>query len=264
MRDVATAWPIAAMSATLDRDDAPPNTGDAIPSGWHWQYFLETKRASDLAPEGLPRRGEFLPPVELPQRMWAGGRLEFFESVRIGDALARESKILSVEAKQGKSGSLVFVTVGHTVRIGGKIAVAEEHDIVYREAAKAGTPPAAGKPAPANPAWRREIDANTPMLFRYSALIFNAHRIHYDIDYCRAQGYPGIVVHGPLQTVLMLDLARRNDPRPVKKLDYRAYSPLFHTDQVIVAGSPVAGEQKAQLWTTSASGNIAMSATAFY
>ena len=263
--DLATAWPVAAMSATLDRRDAPLQAGDAIPEGWHWLYFLETAPASELAHDGHPKRGGFLPPVTLPRRMWAGGRLEFRRPICIGEHLQRESEILSVEPKTGKSGSLVFVTVRHTVTVANDIAVVEEHDIVYREAAQPGAPVPAGKPAPANAVWRHEVMPDEAMLFRYSALIFNAHRIHYDIDYCRKEeGYPGLIVHGPLQTTLLLDLCRRHAGKPVRKLDYRAMSPLFHNEKLIVGGIASADGTSAQLWTAGPAGNIAMTGTAHF
>jgi len=263
--DIATAWPVAAMSATLDRRDPPLHEGDAIPEGWHWLYFLETSPASDLAHDGHTKRGGFLPPVSLPRRMWAGGRLEFRRAIKIGERLSRESEILSVEPKSGKSGNLVFVTVRHTVSASDDIAVVEEHDIVYRDAAKPGSPVPPGKPAPANAVWRHDVMPDEAMLFRYSALIFNAHRIHYDIDYCRKEeGYPGLIVHGPLQTTLLLDLSRRHAGKPVRKLDYRAVSPLFHNEKLTVGGIPSADGASAQLWTTGPSGNIAMTGTASY
>jgi 3-methylfumaryl-CoA hydratase len=263
--DIATAWPIAAMTATLDRRDPPPREGDAIPEGWHWSYFLETSPASDLAHDGHTKRGGFLPPVSLPRRMWAGGRLEFKRAIKIGEQLSRESEILSVEPKSGKSGNLVFVTVRHTVSASNDIAVVEEHDIVYRDAAKAGAPMPSDKPAPANAAWRHEVMPDEAMLFRYSALIFNAHRIHYDIDYCRKEeGYPGLIVHGPLQTTLLLDLSRRHAGKPVRKLDYRAVSPVFHNEKLTVGGIPSVDGASAQLWTAGPSGNIAMMGTAVY
>jgi 3-methylfumaryl-CoA hydratase len=263
--DIATAWPIVAMTATLDRRDPPLREGDAIPEGWHWSYFLETSPASDLAHDGHTKRGGFLPPVSLPRRMWAGGRLEFKRAIKIGEQLSRESEILSVEPKSGKSGNLVFVTVRHTISASNNIAVVEEHDIVYRDAAKAGAPMPPGKPAPANAAWRHDVMPDEAMLFRYSALIFNAHRIHYDIDYCRKEeGYPGLIVHGPLQTTLLLDLSRRHAGKPVRKLDYRAVSPVFHNEKLTVGGIPSADGASAQLWTAGPSGNIAMTGTAVY
>lgn len=265
MNDLATAWPAAAMSATLDRHDAPLNDGDAIPDGWHWLYFLETAPAHELAHDGHPKRGGFLPPVTLPRRMWAGGRLEFRRPIKIGDRMRRDSEILSVEPKSGKSGNLVFVTVRHTVTVASDIAVVEEHDIVYRDAPTPGAPTPAGKPAPANPGWRHQVMPDEAMLFRYSALIFNAHRIHYDLDYCRTEeGYPGLIVHGPLQTTLLLDLCRRNSNKPVRKLDYRAVSPAFHNQKLSVGGIPATDGSSAQIWTADHAGNITMTGTASF
>src|SRR5688572_14095900 len=207
--DVATAWPVRAMTATLDRADAVPAEGDDIPLGWHWLYFLDAKPASELGPDGHPRRGGFLPPVPLPRRMWAGGRIEFLQPLRIGDEIRRDSEIVSVESKQGTSGSLVFVTVRHTIAARGETAVIEEHDIVYRGAAQSGESPR-GKPAPPGATWQRTLVGDPVLLFRYSALTFNGHRIHYDLDYAKnEEHYPGLIVHGPLQTTLLLDLCRR-------------------------------------------------------
>lgn len=263
--DVATAWPVIALAATLDRRDPEPENGAPIPLGWHWLFFLEAKPASELGPDGHPKRGGFLPPVTLPRRMWAGGRFEFRRALKVGEALRRDSEIVAVKSKQGKSGSLVFVTVRHTVTAAGEIAVVEEHDIVYREAAKPGELPQQGRPAPRQAAWRRELVAGPAMLFRFSALIFNAHRIHYDLDYCRhEEHYPGLIVHGPLQTVLLLDLCRRHETRPVRRLDYRALHPVFHTERFTVNGNPGADGAKAELWTANAPGNYAMAGTAYF
>jgi 3-methylfumaryl-CoA hydratase len=263
--DIASAWPVAAMAATFDRREPEPLQGDPIPPGWHWLYFLEAKPASELGPDGHPRRGGFLPPVPLPRRMWAGGRIEFRRALHVGESLRRDSEILSVEAKSGKSGDLVFVTVRHTVHANDEIAVVEEHDIVYREAAKPGDPPPQAKPAPESAQWRRDLVPDPLLLFRFSALTFNGHRIHYDIDYVkREEHYPGLIVHGPLQTLLMLDLCRRNDPRPVRKLDYRALHPVFHNEAMSVSGNPAQDGSKAELWTANAAGNYAMVGTAMF
>jgi 3-methylfumaryl-CoA hydratase len=262
--DIASAWPVAALAATLDRKEPAPREGDAVPPGWHWLYFLETTPASELGADGHPQRGGFLPPVPLPRRMWAGGRLEFRRELHIGEALRRDSEILSVEAKQGRSGALVFVTVRHTVLASGEVAVVEEHDIVYREAARAGVTAPAGQPAQAQASWRRELTPDAVLLFRFSALIFNAHRIHYDAEFCREEGYPGIIVHGPLQTILLLDLARRHAMRPVKRLDYRALHPLYQGERMTVNGNPSADGTTADLWTANAAGCCAMTATASF
>ena len=262
--DVVTAWPVVALTATFDRNDPEPKPGDEIPPGWHWLYFLEAKPASELGSDGHPRLGGFLPPVGTMRRMWAGGRLEFKRALRIGEPLRRVTEILSIDFKQGRSGKLVFVTVRHTVLAAGEIAVIEEHDIVYREPAKPGDPPPAAKPAPSIAAWRRELVADPVMLFRYSALTFIGQRIHYDLDYCRQEGYPGLVVHGPLQTLLILDLCRRNEARPVKKLDYRALHPMFHFERFSVNGNLSADSAMSELWTANAVGTVAMQATACF
>lgn len=263
--DVATAWPVLALAATLDRPEAPPRPGDPVPPGWHWLYFLEAKPASELGRDGHPRLGGFLPPVGEVRRMWAGGRIEFRRPLRIGDAIRRHSEILSIQPKTGRSGKMIFVTVRHTVSAAGETAVVEDHDIVYREPAVPGAAPREASPAhaaPRNAPWRRELIADPVMLFRYSALTFIGHRIHYDLDYCRQEeGYPGLVVHGPLQTLLLLDLCRRHDSRPVRKIDYRALHPLFHFECITVNGTPSADGATAELWTANAAGSYAMRAT---
>lgn len=264
MTDVITPWPLAALGATLDRRDAEPRAGDVVPPGWHWLYFLETSPASELGPDGHPRRGDFLPPVELPRRMWAGGRIEFAQALRVGEAVRRDSEILSVESKRGRSGRLVFVTVRHTVTASGTRAVIEEHDIVYRDAPRPGEPSPPLKAAPIEAAWRREVLADQAMLFRFSALIFNAHRIHYDVEYCREEGYAGLLVHGPLQSILLLDLCRRHEERPVRRFEYRAVHPLFHFERFTVNGAPSADNAQASLWVANAAGGYTMSATAHF
>jgi len=260
--DIATAWPVAAMNATFDRCEPDPLDGDALPPGWHWLYFLEAKPSSELGPDGHPQRGGFLPPVPLPRRMWAGGRIEFIRPLHVGEKLRRDSEIISVSAKEGKSGRLVFVTVRHSVYASEALSTIEEHDIVYREAAKPGDPPTAGKGAPASGQWMRRISPDAVMLFRFSALTFNGHRIHYDLDYVRhEESYPGLIVHGPMQTLLLLDLCRRNGT-DVKKLDYRALHPVFHTERLTIAGNPSADGSTVTLWTANSLGNFAMTGTA--
>lgn len=263
--DLITAWPIAALNAALDYDAPEPKTGDAVPPAWHWLYFLEAKRAGELGHDGHPKRGGFLPPVALPRRMWAGGRIEFHGPLRIGDRAQRDSTILNVERKEGRTGVLVFVTVRHEVKVGGTTTVSEEHDIVYREAAKPGDQAPAGKPAPARAAWQHALTGDPVLLFRYSALTFNGHRIHYDLDYVREEEhYPGLIVHGPLQTTLLLELCRRHAGRPVRKFEYRAMHPVFHTERFTVNGNPSANGKTAEVWTANAAGMTAMAATASF
>lgn len=260
--DVITAAPVAALSALLDRDDARPLAGDAIPPLAHWLYFLPIHPQSSIGPDGHAARGDFLPPVELPRRMWAGSRLEFLRPLAIGAEATRASRIKDVKVKSGKSGLLVFVTVRHEVRDAGGLAISDEHDIVYRgEAGKAVADPV---PAATNEAWSREIRPDPVLLFRYSAVTFNGHRIHYDHPYVtQVEGYPGLIVHGPLIATLLLDLLRRNRTDVVvKTFAFRALRPLFDTAPFTVCGLPQAGAKAAELWTRDAQGAVNMQATA--
>lgn len=253
--DVITPAPVRALSATLDRADAEPQPGDPLPPLWHWLYFLPTHRQSELGPDGHPRRGGFLPPVPLPRRMWAGGRLEFHRPLRIGESVRRTSRILDVKYKEGRSGPLVIVVVRHEIGD----AITEEHDIVYLGPSGATPDP---PQAPAESAWERVIVPDDVLLFRYSALTFNGHRIHYDRRYATVvEGYPGLVVHGPLIATLLLDLLRRNLPQAnVTSFNFRAVSPLFDTAAFTVCGQPDGDTVK--LWAKNASGGLAMDATA--
>lgn len=263
--DIVTPWPITALAATLDERDLPVEPGKPVPQGWHWLFFLEAKPASELGVDGHPKRGGFLPPVPLPRRMWAGGSIEFIRPLAIGEAVTRESEIVSVEPKSGRTGSLVFVTVRHTVQAAGTAAIIEEQNIVYREAAKKGDPMAPGKQAPTEAAWKRRVMPDAVMLFRYSALTFNGHRIHYDKDYAiNEEHYLGLVVHGPLQATLLLELCRHQGERPVKKFEYRAQSPIFGGQTFTVNGNYDAAKSQAELWTASQEGNYAMRATATF
>lgn len=256
---------MAALSATLDRDDPPPSLGDPLPPLWHWLYFLPVHRQSELGPDGHAKLGGFLPPVPLPRRLWAGTRIEFHHPLRVGETITRESRIVNVEHKQGRSGSLVFVLVRHEIRNAAGIALTDEHDIVYRDSPRPGDPtPPPAPAAPADHAWERTIHPDDVLLFRYSALTFNGHRIHYDRRYVtEVEGYPGLVVHGPLQATLLVDLLRRSMPQAnVKRFVFRAVSPLFDTAPFAVCGKPEADGKTVQLWTRSEAGGLAMSVTA--
>lgn len=256
--DILTAGPLAALSATLDRDDPQPQPGDPLPLLWHWLFFLDRHRASELGPDGHARRGGLLPPIELPRRMWAGSRFEFHHPLRVGDQITRETRVIDIKEKKGRSGPLVFVVVRHEISNAAGLAIIEEHDIVYREHG----PGAPAQAAPANAAWERTVRADDVLLFRYSALTFNAHRIHYDRRYAtEVEGYPGLVVHGPLIATLLMDLLRRHEPAAnVARFSFRAVSPLFDTAPFVVCGKP--DGQTIVLWAKDATGNLAMSAEA--
>ncbi len=180
LSDVATVVPLRALSATLDRDDPTIDLGFEVPPCWHWLYFLPVHRQSEIGADGHAKKGGFLPPVPLPRRMWAGSRIEFLAPVRAGQAISRTSRIADVRMKDGRTGPLVFVNVHHEIRAEGQLAIHEEHDIVYRDMPQPGEPVPAGTPAPVNASWSREIRPGGVLLFRYSALTCNGHRIHYD------------------------------------------------------------------------------------
>lgn len=198
------------MAATLGQNPESLQAQDPLPPLWHWLYFLEGLPPDQLGRDGHPARGGFLPPVPLTNRMWAGGRLEFFTTLRLNETAEKRSQVLSVEHKSGRSGDLVFVTVEHEVWQDGERALREEHDIVYKNP----TPAQAQKPnnaaTPPEPGqWQRQCRPDTTLLFRYSALTFNGHRIHYDQDYCReVEGYEHLVIHGPLNATLLAALAQ--------------------------------------------------------
>jgi 3-methylfumaryl-CoA hydratase len=228
--DLIAPWPVRGLSATLDEKDPDPKTGDALPPLWHWLYFHDPALQSKLGPDGHAERGDFLPPIMLPRRMWAGSRFVFNgPPLRIGETASRKSEIKSIEPKTGSSGAMVFVTVQHTLSGSGGTAFVEEHDIVYREAAKPGEAARPPKPAPTDPTWSKTIMPDPVLLFRYSALTFNGHRIHYDYPYVTGvEGYPGLIVHGPLLGTLQIELARRSNPgKTPATFEFRALSPVF-------------------------------------
>lgn len=260
LHDVASEVPVNALIATLDRDDAPVGPQDAVPPCWHWLYFLPAARQSEIGPDGHPKRGGFLPPVPLPRRMWAGSRLQFHAPIRVGQSLARTSRIADVRLKEGRTGSLVFVNVDHEIRANGELAISERHDIVYRDMPQPGD--SAPVAAPEGAQWGREIVPDDVLLFRYSALTFNAHRIHYDRRYVtEIEGYPGLIVHGPLIATLLLDLLRRELPSArVASFSFRAVKPLFDIAPFFVCGRRD-GANTVKLWARTPEGHLAMDAS---
>jgi 3-methylfumaryl-CoA hydratase len=266
LHDTVTAAPVRNLAATLDRDDPLPAAGTELPPLWHWLYFLPGARQSEIGADGHPKRGGFLPPVPLPRRMWAGGRLQWHAPLRVGDAVERRSRIASVTHKAGRTGDLMFVLVRHEVHNAQGLALTEEHDIVYRAAAQPGEPAPPPQGAPAAAAWSREIVPDDVLLFRYSALTFNGHRIHYDRRYVtQVEGYPGLVVHGPLIATLLVDLARRERPQArLRSFSFKAVRPTFDLHPFRVCGQPAADGSSAQLWAQDHEGWLTMQAQAAF
>lgn len=263
--DVATAAPLAGLAALLDHDVSPWEAGMVPPLG-HWLYFLPTARQSAIGEDGHPRRDEhgLLPPVPLPRRMWAGSRIDFLSPIPVGAALTRATTIDAIKPKRGASGDLLFVTLRHEISANGAPAIREEQDIVFREAARAAPAPAAAataaaaEPAPEPVDAVRRIAPDPVLLFRYSALTFNAHRIHYDRDYAvGVEGYAGLVVHGPLIATLLMDHGLRAGLVP-RSFTFRAEAPLV--DGVPFDLCLVRGGDGARLWARDAAGRTAMHA----
>lgn len=242
LEDRIDPWVVAGMHATLDLDGPAPETGAPLPEGWHWAFFREVAPARELGPDGHPVRGGFLPPVALERRMWAGGRLRFQAPLPVGATVRRHSTIQDVTLKESAGGPMVFVTVTHTIIVAGETVIQEAHDIVYLGSDRASAP--ARDAVRSSEPWRRTKTLDSTLLFRYSALTFNGHRIHYDADYCRdVEGYPGLVVHGPLTATLLLDLARRNaGGRRIAAFAFRARAPLFCGEPLELVGGPASGD----------------------
>lgn len=264
--DTATATPYAALSATFDRAAERPASGTVLPALWHWLYFLPMHRQSEIGPDGHAKRGGFLPPVPLPRRMWAGSQFEFHKPLYIGDAMTRTSTIHDVTEKNGRTGPLVFVKVRHEIRRDGEsdIALTEFHDIVYREPASPDDVPPLPKAAPASSTWEKKWTPDDVLLFRYSALTFNGHRIHYDRKYVtEVEGYPGLVVHGPMIATLLLDLLRHQLPdAQVLRYEFRAIRPAFDINHFFVCGEPQPDGKTFRLWAKDHEGWLTMEATA--
>ena len=264
--DLITATPYAALSAMLDRPAERPQPGTVLPALWHWLYFLPLYRQSEVGPDGHAKRGTFLPPVSLPRRMWAGSQFTFHQPLRVGDNVIRTSTIADVTEKTGRSGALVFVKVRHEVRSNGApdVALTEYHDIVYRAAVKPDDVAPPPKAAPATAQWERKIVPDDVLLFRYSALTFNGHRIHYDRRYVtQIEGYPGLVVHGPMIATMLLDLLRRERPDAVvASYEFRALRPVFDINHFFVCGEALADGKTFHLWAKDHEGWLTMDATA--
>lgn len=262
--DVIGPTPMAALAATLDHPAAAVPPGTPLPPLWHWLYFLPLHRQGEIGPDGHARRGGFLPPVPLPRRMWAGSQFEFRAALRVGDRVARTSTIAAVTRKTGRSGELVFVKVRHELRCNGAAepALVEWHDIVYREAQRPGDTEPPPVPAPAGAAWQRTVVADDVLLFRYSALTFNGHRIHYDRKYAtEVEGYPGLVVHGPLIATLLLDLLHQHAPAAdVASFSFKAVRPTFDLHPFRVSGRREGDSVK--LWAQDHAGALTMEAAA--
>jgi 3-methylfumaryl-CoA hydratase len=257
---------VEAMAATLDLEPVP-RSGDALPPGWQWMFFNPEARRNELGIDGHPKRGGLLPPIELPRRMWAGSRIHYLRDLPVGAAATRRSRIQKIEQKAGKRGALCFVTVEHTITCKDAKCIVEEQDIVYREQPTPGlnvAPPPQRYDGKAQ--WSRNFEADTMLLFRYSALTFNAHRIHYDQAYARdEEGYPDLVVHGPLTATLLQQFALEHaGGRRLSRFDFRGVMPLFVNRAFQLEGRAAPDGATLAVWARGPDGDLAMSATAIF
>jgi len=249
----------------LDHTASTPADGDPAPLGFHWTLGQPTARESELGPDGHARRGAFLPPVELPRRLWAGSRVTFRRPLLVGERVERASEIASITEKAGRDSPLVFVTVRHQLLDANGVAIEEEQDLVYRGAPS----DAASERRPNDVArvssWQRTIHPTETLLFRYSAVTFNTHRIHYDRRYAmEVEHYPGLVVHGPLIATLLLELAQTQVGRDrIQRFHFRAKRPTFDTSDFSVCGAP-AGDGHCALWSTDNTGGLGVDAEAWF
>ena len=261
--DIVTAHLVMGLRATLFQEIGEPKSGDAAPWTTHWCLAQPVFPMSELSQDGHPTRGGFLPPVPLPRRMWAGGELQFFDALRVGDEAKRSSRISDVSVKSGSTGTLCFVAVEHEISTPRGIAIRERHDIVYREmSSNAPAAPAKAPPPPPVAQHRESHMADPVLLFRYSALTFNGHRIHYDRDYVtKVEGYPGLVFHGPLQAAFIVELAAKlRGGKPPKKLSYRGVQPLFEGSEFSVNAND--NGDGVELWTANSAGQPTMKGSA--
>lgn len=247
------------FNATFDRPGGARD-GDIAPVMIHLCLAPPAAPTGGLGPDGHPARGGFLPPVPLPRRMWAGGALSFHGDIRVGEMVTRQSTIREVTAKEGRTGLLCFVTVDHEITAAGRRVLSERQDIVYRNPDAPGGTKSAADPAPPG-AHRTVVAPSAALLFRYSALTFNGHRIHYDMPYATGvEGYPGLIVHGPLQATQLVHLAERVGGRPPAQFRFRSLSPLFDIADYTL--NAVTDGDGLRLWTSYSDGPVAMEAQA--
>jgi 3-methylfumaryl-CoA hydratase len=254
-------YPAEALSATLDRQGAPL-PGDALPPTWQWLYFNDHVRQSELGLDGHGKTGAFLPPVPLPRRMWAAGEFSCLHPLRLGAAAVRHSRVASVELKRGSTGELVFVTLEHQLRQDLQLCLVEKQHLVYRAMPNGSSPLPPGEPAPFAADHQQAFQPDPVLLFRYSALTFNGHRIHYDRDYSTAQEhYPALVVHGPLLATLLAEqVALRQPEARITRFKFRAVRPVFDNDRLQLCSRREGNSM--ELWILNQQGFVTMTANA--
>ena len=262
-RDELSLSPLNRMAATLETQFREFSLGDDIPPLWHWLYFLESTPKSMLAEDGHAKKGGFLPPITLPRRMWAGSRLIFKKNLKAGEKVSRISRIKDISVKQGKTGTLVFVKVSHEISANTSLALSEEHNIVFREKSNPTSVALATQKSTIKPDFSETFKPDPIILFRYSALTFNGHRIHYDRDYVtNTEGYPGLLVHGPLLATLLIENFRKHHSNlKIINFEFKALHPVFDLNPFKICSTNPNNDNKASLWIEDHEGNLCMLAS---
>ncbi|NQV55162.1 MAG: MaoC family dehydratase N-terminal domain-containing protein [Rhodospirillales bacterium] len=262
--DLISASQVQRLAVTLNRDDPMPKIGDAVPPGWQSIFFPRLNKTKNLSRDGMASDMENGPPSPLPRRMYAGNNMRFHQPFRIGDAVTKEMAISSVTPKEGRSGKLVFVTIGVKISGPNGLVMEDDQNLVYREEEEAGAKPPPGEPGPSDAPWKREVIVDPVMLFRFSACTFNPHRIHYDHPYVTGvENYPGLIVHGPFTAVWLLELARDFAPdKTLATFNMQARAPIYADQPFTLMGEPSADGASCQLWAVNKDGMIAMKASA--
>lgn len=262
VEDEVTLPAVRRMAAMLDLDPMAFDHGTVIPPHWYSMFFTANARRSQIGHDGHPRKGDFLPPIPLPRRMFVGRKVTFPGDLRVGDRAVKRSEIAGIEQKQGRSGTLVFLKVRHTIEVAGKPAVVEQQEVVYREAPSGDAKPVAPATVPADPAWSAVYEMDPVIVFRYSALTWNGHRIHYDADYARREeGYPGCVMNGALTLHLVIEEAlARAGGRRLAGLSAKLVKPLFVGGKLTVAGAAIEGSS-VSAWAGDEQGHLAATCT---
>lgn len=250
------------FEALMDRDPGAVRAGSTLPPCSHWIYFTPMDKQSDIAEDGHPKKGDFLPPVELSKRMWAGGNIQFKKQLKAGMPADKKSTIVKIDEKEGASGKLCFVTVRHQISASGSLAIDEEQQIVYREAAEEGAHPIRTKPMDIDSDWKKTRKLDAVQLFRFSALTYNGHKIHYNHPYTtKNNGYPNLLVHTPFLLALMMnEYKTKSDGKVIERIDYSAVGPIFLGEEITITSKDV-DNFKAEMRVLGPDNKIAMTAS---
>ena len=248
--------------ATLNMDIGNPKDGDPVTSGLHWMLGWNLVKNDELGVDSHPALGEFLPPVPLPRRMWAGSEIKVLKPIRVGDKVIKQSTVADIQVKEGRTGLLCFVTAEYNFLVNDEVTINEKHNIVYRDISKSGGGSGYSKDIPEKADLSEKIFMHPTILFRYSAIGFVGHRIHYDHPYTvNEENYPGLIVHGPLQATYLLRAAEKLMGKPVKSFTHKVMAPVFANSEYIVGVDKI-GDSSVNCWGATKEFGVTMRAEA--